>query len=140
MNTDSQWSKQEACFARATRVWLAITHNTCVPYGECVRCSKRIARANELDSCQSNLCNSRGYEGLQKSKDSLKDCFENVNIYTCNAVYCSSNEQNETTKTDVPNEAQIKVKDVTIPSSMKIIRQCQCFIFEEVLNLYMNKM
>ena len=24
------------------------------------------------------LCNSRGYERLQKSKDSLKDCFENV--------------------------------------------------------------
>ena len=22
MNTDSQWSKQEACFARATQVWL----------------------------------------------------------------------------------------------------------------------
>ena len=43
MNTDSQRSKQEACFARATRVWLAINHNTCVPYGECVRCSKRIA-------------------------------------------------------------------------------------------------
>ena len=26
------------------------------------------------------LCNSRGYERLQKSKDSLEDCFENVNI------------------------------------------------------------
>ena len=23
MNTDSQWSKQEACFAGATQVWLA---------------------------------------------------------------------------------------------------------------------
>ena len=23
MNTDSQWSKQEACFAHATQVWLA---------------------------------------------------------------------------------------------------------------------
>ena len=28
MNKDSQWSKQEACFACATRVWLAINHNT----------------------------------------------------------------------------------------------------------------
>ena len=26
------------------------------------------------------LCISWGYERLQKSKDSLKDCFENVNI------------------------------------------------------------
>ena len=24
MNTDSQWSKQEVCFACATRVWLAV--------------------------------------------------------------------------------------------------------------------
>ena len=42
-------------------------------------CSKCIARACELGSCQSNLCSSWGYERLQKSKDSLKDCFENVN-------------------------------------------------------------
>ena len=31
MNTDSRRSKQEACFARATQVWLAVTHNTSVP-------------------------------------------------------------------------------------------------------------
>ena len=30
LNTDSQWSKQEACFARATQVWLAVNHNTSV--------------------------------------------------------------------------------------------------------------
>ena len=24
LSTDSQWSKQEACFAHATRVWLAV--------------------------------------------------------------------------------------------------------------------
>ena len=41
-------------------------------------------RIVELGSCQSNLCNSWGYERLQKSKDSLKDCFENVNIYNSN--------------------------------------------------------
>ena len=40
-----------------------------------------IARASELGSCQSNLCHSRGYERWQKSKDSLKACFENVNLY-----------------------------------------------------------
>ena len=26
MNMDSQWSKKEACFARATQVWLAVSH------------------------------------------------------------------------------------------------------------------
>ena len=35
---------------------------------------------NELGSCESNVCNSGGYERLQKSKGSLKDCFENVYI------------------------------------------------------------
>ena len=28
MNMDSQWSKQEACFARSTRVWLAVSPKT----------------------------------------------------------------------------------------------------------------
>ena len=37
-------------------------------------------RESELGSCQSNLCHSRDYERLQKSKDSLKACFKNVNI------------------------------------------------------------
>ena len=37
MNTDSHWSKQEACFARATQVWLAVNNNTSVTL------------ANELD-------------------------------------------------------------------------------------------
>ena len=32
--------------------------------------------------CQSNLYHSSGYERLQKSKDALKACFENVNITT----------------------------------------------------------
>ena len=27
MSTDIQWSKQEACFARATQGWLAVNHN-----------------------------------------------------------------------------------------------------------------
>ena len=80
LNTDSQWSKQEPCFACATRVWLAVNHNTSITSGEWVRCSKRITRASKLGSCQSDVCNSWGYEWLQKSKDSLKDCFENVNI------------------------------------------------------------
>ena len=61
-----QWSKQEACFARATQVWLAVSHSTSVTSGEWIRCSKRIARASGLGRCQSNLCHSWGYERLQK--------------------------------------------------------------------------
>ena len=30
LEQDSQWSKQEACFARATQVWLAVNHNTSI--------------------------------------------------------------------------------------------------------------
>ena len=77
---DSQLSKQEACFACATQVWLSVNHNTSVTFGKGIQCLKRIEWARELGSCQSNLCLSRGYERLQKSKDSLKACFENVNI------------------------------------------------------------
>ena len=68
------------CFACATQVWLAVNHNTSITSGEWDRCSKRNAWASELGSCQLNLCSSWGYERLQKSKDSLKDCFENVSI------------------------------------------------------------
>ena len=55
MNTDSQWSKQEACFARASQVWLAVNHNNSVTSGELIQCSKRIARASELGSSQKKL-------------------------------------------------------------------------------------
>ena len=34
VNTVILWSKQEACFARATQVWLAVNHNTSVTSGE----------------------------------------------------------------------------------------------------------
>ena len=34
MNTDSQGSKQEACVARTTQVWLADNHNTSVTSGD----------------------------------------------------------------------------------------------------------
>ena len=44
--------KQEACFACATHVWLTVNHNTSVTSGERIRCSKHIARASELGSCQ----------------------------------------------------------------------------------------
>ena len=45
-------------FAHATQVSLAVNYNTSITSGECVRCSKRIARASVLDSCQSKVCNS----------------------------------------------------------------------------------
>ena len=56
LNTDSQWSKHEACFACATHVWLTVNHNTSNTSGLDV--PKCIAQASELGSCQSNLCNS----------------------------------------------------------------------------------
>ena len=34
MNTDSQWSKQDACFARATQVCLVVNHNINVTSGD----------------------------------------------------------------------------------------------------------
>ena len=43
----------EACFACVTQAWLAVNHTTSVTSGECLRCSKRIARASQLGSCQS---------------------------------------------------------------------------------------
>ena len=55
VNMASQWSKQEACFGRATQVWLAVNYNTSVTSGERNGCSKPIARASELGSCQSNF-------------------------------------------------------------------------------------
>ena len=51
MNTDSQMSKQETCFACATQVSLSVNHNTSVTSG-----SKHIALTSEFGSCQSNLC------------------------------------------------------------------------------------
>ena len=37
MNTESQWSNQETCFARETQMWLAVNHDT------------RITSGNEFD-------------------------------------------------------------------------------------------
>ena len=46
---------QEACFARATQVWLAINHKISVTSGKWIQFSKRIAQENELGNCQSNF-------------------------------------------------------------------------------------
>ena len=39
VNTESRWSKQEACFARETQVHvrLAVNHSTSVTYGELIK-------------------------------------------------------------------------------------------------------
>ena len=46
MNRDSQWSKQDACFARATQALLAVNHYINVTSDECIRCSKGIAQVS----------------------------------------------------------------------------------------------
>ena len=79
LNTDSQWNKKEACFACATQVWLAVNHNTSIATGKWVWCwsvlQVSLAAVNQI------LFDSWGNEQLQKFKDSLKECFKNVNIW-----------------------------------------------------------
>ena len=53
MNTDSQWSKQEACFVPVPRVWLSVN------YTQVSLLSNEFdVGASEFGSCQSNLCHS----------------------------------------------------------------------------------
>ena len=55
------WTRTaNACFARSTQAWFSANHNTSVTSGKWIQCSKHIAQASELDSCQSNLCHSWG--------------------------------------------------------------------------------
>ena len=77
MNTDSQWRKQEACFAIATRVLLAVNHNTCVTL------------ANEFDvrsvlHGQVSLVAVNYFFVFHEAMNGCKNlkilCFENVNI------------------------------------------------------------
>ena len=70
---DSQWSKQEACFARATQVWLAINHNNSGKSMLEAYCTGKWDWQLLI-----KLCNSWGYNRLQKSNDSLKACFEKM--------------------------------------------------------------
>ena len=74
------WDTQEGCFAHATQMWLAVNymqvsllanefHVRIVLHGQV-----SLAAVNQV------LCNSWGHERLWKSKELLKDCFENVNI------------------------------------------------------------
>ena len=51
MNRDSQWSKQEACFACATHVWLAVNHNTSVTSGEYIYPSLVLVQPRKTRPC-----------------------------------------------------------------------------------------
>ena len=68
MNTDSQWSKQEACFARAITTPVSHLANEFDIRSE-LHGQVGLAAVNKI------VCRSRGYQRLQKSKDLLKDCF-----------------------------------------------------------------
>ena len=59
---------------------LTVNHNTSGTSGEWIRCAKLIAWASELGSCQSNFMLFMRLWAVAKYKDSLKACFENVNI------------------------------------------------------------
>ena len=98
MNTYSQWSKQEACFACANQVWLAVNHNASATSNECIRCPKRdcdlhslrlkikrndwrtLAWASEHSSCRLYIyVFHEVMDGCKKSKYSLKACYRAVN-------------------------------------------------------------
>ena len=80
MNTDSQWSKQETCFACATHVWLAVIHNTSFTSGESARYSKRITLEVSLATVNHICVIHEAMNGCKKSKGSFKDCFAKINI------------------------------------------------------------
>ena len=81
LNTDSQWSKQEDCFAGATRVWLDVNHNTSITSGEEFNVRSILHRHVSLAGVNQICVIHEAMNGC-KNLDSLKDCFENVNINT----------------------------------------------------------
>ena len=58
MNTDSQWSKQEACFAHATQLWLAVNHNISVTSGDEFDVQSELHRQVCLAAVNQLLCGS----------------------------------------------------------------------------------
>ena len=62
MNTDSQWSKHEVCFAHAIQVWLAVNHNTSVTSGDEFDVRSELHEQVSLAAVNQNLCGSSGYE------------------------------------------------------------------------------
>ena len=76
VNTGSQWSKQEACFTRATQMWLAVNHNTRIKFDvrSVLHGQVSMAAVNQIYVIHHAM------NGCKNLKNSLKDCFENVNI------------------------------------------------------------
>ena len=68
-------------------MWLAVNHNIGITSGERVRCSKRIARKSETGSCHQICLIHVAMNGCKISKDSLKACFENVDIHVYTLMY-----------------------------------------------------
>ena len=76
MNTGNQWGKRKACFTRATPMWLAVNHNTSVKFDvrSVLHGQVSLAAVNKIYVIHDAM---NGYKNL---KNSLKACFENVNI------------------------------------------------------------
>ena len=83
MNRDSQWSKQEACLACATQVWLTVNHKTSSLLANEFDVWSVLHRQVSLAAVNRIYVVHEAMNGCKKSKDSLKACFEYVNIDTC---------------------------------------------------------
>ena len=83
MNTDSQWSKHEACFAHATQVWLTVNHTISVTLSV-LHGQVRSAPVNQ------NYVFHEAMNCCKKSKDSLNACFENVKIINMDQIHLES--------------------------------------------------
>ena len=79
VSMDSQWSKQEACFAPATR---ALTTPVSVLANE-FDVQSILHRQVSLAAVNQIYVFHEAMNGCKKSKNSLKACFENVNIVIC---------------------------------------------------------
>ena len=79
LNTDSQWSRQElglhvrlGCGSMSITIPVSLLANEFY--------ARSVLHGQVSLAAVNHFCNSWGYESLQKSKDSLKDFVENVNI------------------------------------------------------------
>ena len=80
MNTDSLWSKQEAYFPRAALVWLDVNHNTSVTFGDEFAVLRVLHGQVSLAVVNQICVIHEAKYSCKKFNDSLKACFENVNI------------------------------------------------------------
>ena len=84
---DSQWSKQEACFACATQVWLVVNYNTSVTSGIWVWCwsvlqgQVSLAAVNQICVIPETM---NGCKNLKIIKGLLRKC--NYYVMNCHLV------------------------------------------------------